>query len=388
MSLSRLIAVVGVLAVACAGAAGEGGGTVEPAAAGAVAARGQGLLRGVLPGDGAPDLEGVTWVQSGTTNPSPVHVVHLLNTQHEASTMMLGAWAALRQQQPTAVRIVLVSYETTPELTAFIAQHPSLAGVWIGRLPAPRLQQLSGLANPIGMTWVTRDDVVTWRGLARDLVRPLRETLAGRAQPQRARHILQLADDLRRAIQDDEVATALGVARRILDLDPLDQTAVSFLLDYAISSRDGLLYEQTLAGLPVEGMTAREAAALGRWVLTQPDPEHRCLPQSVRLIRHALTADPNLPTAVYASGRLALECGQLDLAEAAFARAQALLGAADPTTGRRALGWVHERRAMGAELAGWMATDGITRSATMTVAGGSFSATAAGFLDVAPEANR
>ena len=268
-------------------------------------------------GEKAPPLAGVTWVKGGAAalgaQPTIVEFWATWCGPCRTSIPHLTKLAAAHRKDLTVVGL---SDEDEATVTPFVTGQGAAMDYHVGLADDKLKQEYMAAEQGIPTAFlVGTDGTVLWKGHPMALDRPLRAVLDGTWNA--------VAETKRSQRADEKPLLAKIVAKtgEILADDPTNEEAFGLRLGLARHLNDQALADATWAAVPVDRLSADEAAGLAQRILVGENASPLRLDLAWRLAQRALAAEPDSAAGLTAQAAVQYRLGLLDAAIATQERA-------------------------------------------------------------------
>lgn len=271
-------------------------------------------------GGPAPGLDGVTWKRGAAPAAGALLAVVVWPPEDGLDQPAL-------ELAPEGVVRVLLAVGPAEEVDQLAARPDGPA---LGIATPQVLERWLGSDEPPlpSAALVGADGVLLWRGRLAGLPMAVARERSGGFDRARLRETAALRAQLRAALAADPAAgklpEALLLTARILVLEPVDEEALRLRLDVARHLGDREAFRRTLAGLPLDRLSAVQASELAWERATDSDLAWRHPDLALRLAEHAHALEPGDAEVEDTYARVLYLIGELDAALAAQLRAVSL----------------------------------------------------------------
>ena len=289
-------------------------------------------------GEKAPPLAGVTWVKGGAAalgaQPTIVEFWATWCGPCRTSIPHLTKLAAAHRKDLTVVGL---SDEDEATVTPFVNGQGVAMDYHVGLADDQLKQGYMAAEQGIPTAFlVGTDGTVLWKGHPMELDRPLRAVLDGTWNAAAETKRSQRAAELQALLQEDPgadekplLAKIVAKTGEILADDPTNEEAFGLRLGLARHLNDQALADATWAAVPVDRLSADEAAGLVQRILVGENASPLRLDLAWRLAQRALAAEPDSAAGLAAQAAVQYRLGLLDAAIATQERALKADGSAE-----------------------------------------------------------
>jgi thiol-disulfide isomerase/thioredoxin len=267
-------------------------------------------------GDEAPALEGVTWVKGEPPAlPGELTLVEFWATWCGPCRRSIPHLTELAKTYAGKLAIAGLSKEDEQTVRPFVGQQGDTMGYSVGVAPsslyAAYMSAVPGIPHAF---LVDKSGIVVWQGHPLSADDILAKAVSGTVDIRQLSRLASLMEDLDKALRRRNMDSIAAGADAVLAIDPFNEKARYFRLYAAREQHDREAFSRLFTTIPATDLSAEQAIAFARTLLSESDLTFRLPETAVELAEAAVEKAPGDAGALAVRARAYYTVGEIDRA--------------------------------------------------------------------------